>query len=1463
MKFTSGLSAVAVALATPSAFALSTGDIAFTCFNGDRDAIAFVALVAIPGNDVIYFNDNEWNGSAIGSGGAFNTGEGVVTWTAPAGGVAAGTVVVIDAYDTTPNPSVGTVSGSSGLSQTDESIYAYQGSSSSAPTTFLAFIANHNDGSPDSIANTGLTAGSTALFLTNSSDFSEYVGPRIGQASFGDYFSLIGNLMSNWNMLGMAEAGATTCNGTSFILGSPPTVSIAGASIAEGNSGTAILSLTVTRSDITTDFSVNFAVTGGTASSGSDFTLTPGTLVFTNGGSATQTVDIAVNGDTAIENNETVLVGLSSIVNTTGSTVLGTSVGTGTITSDDTIPVAYPPSNSIVSSLKGRISLAGSEIPAFDPLSQRAFASSSTGVQVVNLSNPAAPVFLSTIAPATLGIVGLTSNDVSSVAVLKGAGANPSVLAAAVISTTKTNDGYVVFLNAATGAVLGSATVGSVPDHIAFTPDGTKLLVCNEGELDGTAAVISEDTIKGTVSIVDISGGYAMPPVTTADFTAYDVPATITSLKAAGVRIFDGGKPSTDFEPEYLAISADNTKAMVTLQEANAVAVLDIATASFTSVVPLGEKDFSTGRYDLSDRDGAGATNLVNPVIGSPVFGLYMPDAIASYQSGGQTYYVTANEGDDRNDFIDPNETTTVSVGTYDLDNTAFPNEATLKTDAVLGRLTVSNATGLRGDVEPNNDVDRILSYGGRSFSILDSTGARVFDSGEMIEMIVTSQFPAQFDDSRSDNKGPEPEGVTIATFGAKTYAFVGLERSHMVLAFDVTNPLTPTFATSFKRTGDFNPEGMVVVSAGDSPTGKALLLVSSEVSNTLTVYEILSEPFDLWLAANGYTSTGIDTDTDNDGLTDRAEYFFNQNPNSGSDFGNIPQLFQNGGAMELDFTRLTAAGSAGKLLISSDLQTWTNALLGIDYTVASSVVTGAETAFTYNLPGSGPSAPGVSAAYTAPNTTAPFAKGASLGGVRVVNEGLVGVGRIDGDSLDSFGETQGAASGLFISNWAWNGSQFSGKFNVLPDRGYNTPTVFSNYAARLHEVDFTFLPYSGSVSTGQGQIVPTYNNVTTKFTYLDGTTTKFTTGLNPTGTSTILGQTVGTVTAANGPNGSQVSLLSFDAEAIHLFADGSGYVSDEYGTYIARFNPSKQITGITQLPESARPYNATNGLDFTSSTTPAQVSGRRVNQGLEGMSVTPDGTRLFAVMQSALVQDTDGTNQHTRNNTRLFVYNVAGANRETPVLIGEYVVKLPQFNSTGTGAVNRTAAQSEIVALNGTSFLMLPRDGNGLGTGSATPISFKSIQLVDFASATNILGTYDAQAISVSPAGALPTGVNAAASAEVINMLNSDDLAKFGLNITTSAPNANTLNEKMEGMALVPDLSTAQGNDFFLFVANDNDFQAEVVRMLNAAGSIFTADGRANSVGLNPKITNDAMFYAYRITIDVGGKKFFRFGID
>jgi 2',3'-cyclic-nucleotide 2'-phosphodiesterase (5'-nucleotidase family) len=487
--------------------------------------------------------------------------------------------------------------------------------------------------------------------------------------------------------------------------------------------------------------------------------------------------------------------------------------------------------------LKSSIVLGGSEIPAFDPASKRAFASSGAGIQVVDFTDPAAPVQLPTILTSALGVPGLTSNDISSIAVRKGTGGNPSVLAAGIINSPKTANGHVVFLNAATGALLGSAIVGAVPDNIAFTPDGSKLLVCNEGEIAGDEdAIVANEMVPGTVSIVDVTN-IGSPVVATAGFASFN--ASASALKTAGVRIFDGGTPEFDFEPEYLAISPDGTTAMVTLQEANAVAILDIATATFTSVVPLGEKDFSGLYADFSDEDGPNDGTLMNLTTGNPVFGLYMPDAIASYQVGGQTYYVTANEGDDRDDFLATPESIRVKNNGYVLDPTDFPTAATLKTDARLGRLTVSNSPGLRGDTDNDGNIDRILKYGARSFSILDSNGTQVFDSGDMIEVIVATQFPSQFDDTRSDNKGPEPEGVTVAKIGARTYAFVGLERSHLTLAFDVTNPSAPSFAAAFQRDGDLNPEGLVVVEAADSPTGKPLLLVSSEVSNTLTTFEI------------------------------------------------------------------------------------------------------------------------------------------------------------------------------------------------------------------------------------------------------------------------------------------------------------------------------------------------------------------------------------------------------------------------------------------------------------------------------------------------------------------------------------------------------------------------------------------------------------------------------------------------
>jgi 2',3'-cyclic-nucleotide 2'-phosphodiesterase (5'-nucleotidase family) len=394
----------------------------------------------------------------------------------------------------------------------------------------------------------------------------------------------------------------------------------------------------------------------------------------------------------------------------------------------------------------------------------------------------------------------------------------------------KENPGHVVFLNAANGSFISKVQVGVLPDNLTFTPDGTKVLTADEGEMltDGT------DPAPGSVTIIDVTD-FSAPIANIVGFASFDAQAA--ALKAAGVRIFEASPgvlklPSLDFEPEYVAVSPDGTKAMVVLQEANAVALLDIASATFTAIVPLGEKDYSTLLADFSDQDGG-----ANLATGQPVFGMYMPDAIASFSANGQTYYITANEGDDRNDFM--TETTTVANAGYTLDPTVFPNAAALKANTNLGRLTVSNAPGLRGDIDGDGDIDRILSYGGRSISILDANGSRVWDSGDLLDQKIAALGSPFFDDGRSDNKSIEPEGVTIGEIDGRTYAFVALERARSVAAFDVTNPAAVTYAGLAANATDANPEAITFISKADSPIGQPMIAVTNETSNTLTFYSV------------------------------------------------------------------------------------------------------------------------------------------------------------------------------------------------------------------------------------------------------------------------------------------------------------------------------------------------------------------------------------------------------------------------------------------------------------------------------------------------------------------------------------------------------------------------------------------------------------------------------------------------
>jgi hypothetical protein len=483
------------------------------------------------------------------------------------------------------------------------------------------------------------------------------------------------------------------------------------------------------------------------------------------------------------------------------------------------------------------------EIVAHDPSSQRLFVvnSAAVTVDVLNLSDPANPVLLDTIDASAEG------GAANSVAVSNG------VAAVAIEATVKTDPGKVVFYDTLTLAKISEVTVGSLPDMLTFTPDGNAVLVANEGEPNVGYTIDPE----GSVSVIDVSGGFAAPTVATADFSAFN--ASIDELRASGVRIYGpGATVAQDLEPEYIAVAPDGLSARVVLQEANAVAVLDLSDISapvITDIVPLGFKDHMIigNELDPSDRDPQGDPQV--RIRNWPVFGMYQPDAIAAYQFNGRTYYITANEGDDRDDFLPTEEGSRIKD--LVLDPVAFPNAAELQADSALGRLTV---TTFDGDIDGDGQFEELYALGARSFSIWAEDGAQLFDSGSDFERITAQRFPNNFNasnssndpESRSDNKGPEPEGVVVGELAGRTFAFIGLERIGGIMVYDVTNPQRARFVqyvnprdfskdpeSELALVGDLGPEGLAFISAEDSPSGAPLLVVGNEVSGTTAIYQI------------------------------------------------------------------------------------------------------------------------------------------------------------------------------------------------------------------------------------------------------------------------------------------------------------------------------------------------------------------------------------------------------------------------------------------------------------------------------------------------------------------------------------------------------------------------------------------------------------------------------------------------
>ncbi|MGE4071638.1 MAG: choice-of-anchor I family protein [Lysobacterales bacterium] len=499
------------------------------------------------------------------------------------------------------------------------------------------------------------------------------------------------------------------------------------------------------------------------------------------------------------------------------------------------------------------------EISAFDPVSRRVASvnGSDSSFDLIDLSNPAAPVLVQRVSTAAFG-------SPNSVAISNG------VLAVAIQDANPQNNGRVAFYST-NGALLGSVVAGALPDMLTFTPDGHYVLVANEGEPDTDYNVDPE----GSVSIIDISAGIAAATVRQVRFNDFNVGGSRHGELPAAVRIFSpGATVAEDLEPEYISVTPDSRTAFVGLQEANALAVIDIASGTVSRILALGFKNHNLPNQGLdpSDRDLPGNQPAIS-IRNVPVFGMYQPDGIAvTTDSNGQPVVFTANEGDSR-DYDAFSEEVRAGSGSYVLDPTVFPDAATLKQNANLGRLNVTKSLG---DIDGDGDFDAIYAFGARSMSAFDgNSGALVFDSGDSFEQTIAAQVPTLFNsegttatfDGRSDNKGPEPEGIVIGDVGGRKYAFVGLERIGGAFVYDVTNPRAPVqLGYSSAQGGDVSPEGVAYIAPAQSPSQRALLLMSHEVSGTLGVYQVdtctvsaiqVFAPDQIQIS--GYCPTGLD----------------------------------------------------------------------------------------------------------------------------------------------------------------------------------------------------------------------------------------------------------------------------------------------------------------------------------------------------------------------------------------------------------------------------------------------------------------------------------------------------------------------------------------------------------------------------------------------------------------------------
>lgn len=499
----------------------------------------------------------------------------------------------------------------------------------------------------------------------------------------------------------------------------------------------------------------------------------------------------------------------------------------------------------------------GAEITAYYPDGEQLFVVNSGAgqIEVLDVSDPTNP---------TQDAVLDAAADVEN-----GGGANSvdvvgDLAVVAVEASNPQNTGFAALYDAADLELLNVVAVGALPDKVTISPDGNYVLTADEGEPDFEEPAGERTDPNGSVSVIDVRDGATAATAETLTFEAFD--DRVAELREEGVRVIGASAedndpvPSRDFEPEFVTVAPDSETAYVTLQENNAVAVIDVPGAEIVDVVGLGSKDFSLPghEFDASDVDGISLQNW-------PVQGLYQPDAIDVFTAAGETFIATANEGDAR-DFEE------VEVGELDLDPGAFSLSENPYVDTVeelqapenIGNLKVTSELG---DIDNDGQYEELYAFGARSFAVWQMTDnglELVAESDNHIERLYAELYPEAYRNGNTDETGggPQTEAIELGQVGDRTIGFVGIERGSGVLVYDLTTPTSPRFLQSVVnrdfsvnfgdllddpedpgRGGDFSPEGLEFIPAEESPGENPLLAAGYEVSGTVAVFEVTPLP--------------------------------------------------------------------------------------------------------------------------------------------------------------------------------------------------------------------------------------------------------------------------------------------------------------------------------------------------------------------------------------------------------------------------------------------------------------------------------------------------------------------------------------------------------------------------------------------------------------------------------------------